>query len=510
MAYKLRGLPKREEEAEQDVIIGGLLGAHSILLCAEGAGSEGYVFGGSAMVLVRAPRAPRDLIESGLELKCLISTEKPFLSFLSILNSSARITPCEKSRMKDTEGDAQEDDWADQTMHWTRGDVPGEDISEQSLNEEACVETSERDYSGGTNERVPEATRRGQKKWPEKRSRERGHRGQEKRSKKRYRQMMADGKNPEHARDLYGWRTTRRRVVDKGTVRFRMADGRSMKVTEVRHVSLRCKIRSDEALKLVEEHSEFPRETGNAAREGRLKGYTDWRGVSRQEELLSDIGPMSGTGAQGDALGYVQKSGQTREGATSAGCPWRSSEERDKVDEGEMESRRLAKRCTLQRTPMGGAGHLSEKVQALRFKSAITSMEVKLPVDEGNASRILSCRYYRGAGPEVVEMDNLKNLEYPPMAGGEIVGSRPLKPIGRKPKPNKNKAQVKSRKKPNGAQASQMNSDINCNSYWAETEEKRREEKRRRKALTVSVKEGCEEFRRGHLSSPEVSNGGHV
>ncbi|GFY96257.1 hypothetical protein Acr_11g0005630 [Actinidia rufa] len=179
-----------------------------MLLCVEGAGREGYEFGGSAMVLVRAPR---DLTESELELvaldvtgdwslgtiiglkakfespeshwsdfggerkpisnsdqirsaqkmKCLISTEKPFLSFLGIPNSSARITPYEKSRMKDTERDEQEDDWANQTMHWTRdqveGDVPREDISEQSLNEEACVEASERDYSGGINERVPES-----------------------------------------------------------------------------------------------------------------------------------------------------------------------------------------------------------------------------------------------------------------------------------------------------------------------------------------------------------------
>ncbi|GFS35352.1 acyl-CoA N-acyltransferases (NAT) superfamily protein [Actinidia rufa] len=40
------------------------------------------------------------------------------------------------------------------------GDVPGEDISEQSLSEEACVEASERDYNGGTNERVPESHRK--------------------------------------------------------------------------------------------------------------------------------------------------------------------------------------------------------------------------------------------------------------------------------------------------------------------------------------------------------------
>jgi len=45
-------------------------------------------------------------------------------------------------------------------MDQVGGDVPGEDISEQSLIEEACVEASERDYSGGTNERVPESHRK--------------------------------------------------------------------------------------------------------------------------------------------------------------------------------------------------------------------------------------------------------------------------------------------------------------------------------------------------------------
>jgi len=70
------------------------------------------------------------------------------------------------------------------------------------------------------------------------------------------------------------------------------ADGRSMKVTGVRHDSLRCRSRSDEALKLVEEHSEFPRETGEVAGEGRLEGYIDWRRMSRQEELLSDMCPV--------------------------------------------------------------------------------------------------------------------------------------------------------------------------------------------------------------------------
>ncbi|GFY85452.1 hypothetical protein Acr_04g0001900 [Actinidia rufa] len=46
---------------------------------------------------------------------------------------------------------------AHEVVDQVEGDVTGEDISKQSLNEEACGETSERDYSGGTNEQVPES-----------------------------------------------------------------------------------------------------------------------------------------------------------------------------------------------------------------------------------------------------------------------------------------------------------------------------------------------------------------
>ncbi|GFZ17521.1 hypothetical protein Acr_26g0007910 [Actinidia rufa] len=100
----------------------------------------------------------------------------------------------------------------------------------------------------------------------------------------------------------------------------------------------------DAGLTLVEEFSEFSRETRRCCGERRLEGYTDWRGVSRQEELLSDMGPMvlarrvdkgtnrctevrkasagvpGGSGvvqrAQGDALGYLCAQGR-RDGATT-------------------------------------------------------------------------------------------------------------------------------------------------------------------------------------------------
>ena len=71
----------------------------------------------------------------------------------------------------------------------------------------------------------------------------------------------------------------------------------------------------------------------------------------------------------------------------------------------------------------------------------------------GNVSQILSCRSYRGAGSEVVEMDNLKKIRLPSNGlEGEIVGnpaqleespiggptqwkSSPLKPMKPSPRP---------------------------------------------------------------------------
>ncbi|GFY90800.1 hypothetical protein Acr_07g0009970 [Actinidia rufa] len=228
-------------------------------------------------------------------------------------------------------------------------DVPGEDILEQSLNdEEACVEASERDYSGGT-ERVPK-----------KRS---GNRG--KRNCPRYK---AQDQSLEAA-------TTAMMAVDKSDVLL----------------------------------------------EGSANG--------KQEELLSDMGPVvlarmdkgsnrctearkistgvpegctwriqSGTGVHEDALGYVQKFGQTR--AVQS-----------------MQDGTSVRRCR----------HFGLEVHSLRW-------ELELPVDEGKVSRMLSCRSYGGAGPEVVGMDNLKTFDYPPMGWrGRLLGSSPMKRnVGRK------------------------------------------------------------------------------
>ena len=88
-------------------------------------------------------------------------------------------------------------------MDQIEGDVPGEYISVQSLNEEACVEASERDYGGGTNESSrEEATGRGQEKRPEKRSQERSQRSGEEAREEVKEEIPADdvgGQNPEVA-----------------------------------------------------------------------------------------------------------------------------------------------------------------------------------------------------------------------------------------------------------------------------------------------------------------------
>ncbi|GFY98890.1 hypothetical protein Acr_13g0002910 [Actinidia rufa] len=126
--------------------------------------------------------------------------------------------------MKDMEEDESKDDWADQTVDWTRG----KDISDQSLIDE---EASEFEVLERTI--VAEHT----SEFQEKRST----------SRKRDREMFS----------TY--------AACEGSVRFHMADGRSLTLTELRHVpslrknliSMGCKIRRDAALKLVEEHSEF-------------------------------------------------------------------------------------------------------------------------------------------------------------------------------------------------------------------------------------------------------------
>ncbi|GFY96248.1 hypothetical protein Acr_11g0005540 [Actinidia rufa] len=182
-----------------------------------------------------------------------------------------------------------------------------------------------------------------------------------------------------------------------------MADGRSVMLTEVRHVpnlrkkfdfywNARCKGMQRE---------EWTREATVAQRyakqaQGYLKDPEWYKSAGRCFGICTEVWPDTS-------------------GATSAGCPWRSSEEGDQVvfeklyneGRGDAEASLFCSRfdqwrCSLQLCAQGkrdgatttrkvtyfaahpgrgcgapqwgGAGHLGEKVQALRYGGAYTSV----------------------------------------------------------------------------------------------------------------------------------------
>ncbi|GFS30259.1 hypothetical protein Acr_00g0011030 [Actinidia rufa] len=114
----------------------------------------------------------------------------------------------------------------------------------------------------------------------------------------------------------------------------------------------------------VEELSEFPRDQGiqGDAEEGglrRLEGYIG--GVSRQGELLSDMGPV--------VLARRMDKGRNR--CTRVVC---TREERWSHDISQSDVLCGAPRCGVWGTLVEGAGHLGEKVQALRCGGVYTSV----------------------------------------------------------------------------------------------------------------------------------------
>ncbi|GFZ05667.1 hypothetical protein Acr_17g0012390 [Actinidia rufa] len=154
---------------------------------------------------------------------------------------------------------------------------------------------------------------------------------------------------------------TSSRVVGKGLVRFRMAD------------------RRDAALTVVEELSEFPRETRRCCRERRLEGYTDWRGVSKQGELLSDMGPV--------VLARRMDKGSNR-------CT-----EYAKQAHGRDGATTTRKVTYFAAHPGGGCEAPHWGVQGTSVRRC----------------RHLGVESYGGAGSEAVKKDNLKTSDYPPV-----------------------------------------------------------------------------------------------
>ncbi|GFZ03604.1 hypothetical protein Acr_16g0002280 [Actinidia rufa] len=229
-----------------------------------------------------------------------------------------------------------------------------------------------------------------------------------------------DGKSDWHARDVYGWRTTRlAELLAEGQSDSAWQTGGLWTLTEVRHVpnlrknliSIRmldakgCKFDASGGILRVSKGNRemlWGKKTGGLYRleESVQTGGATVRhgssvlarrmdkGSNRCTEVRkASAGVLGGfevvTRAQGDALGYVRKSGQTRvmQLVQNVHREAQRKETNCAHKGGEMESRQLAKLRTLRRTlvgvggtPVGGAGHLGEKVQALRCGGAYTSM----------------------------------------------------------------------------------------------------------------------------------------
>ncbi|GFZ10051.1 hypothetical protein Acr_21g0006500 [Actinidia rufa] len=215
-------------------------------------------------------------------------------------------------------------------------------------------------------------------------------------------------------------------------------------------------MQKDAVLRLVEEFSEFPRETRRCCGERRLEGYTDWRGMSRQGELLFDMGPVVlerrmdkgsnrctevrkasagvlggsvmvpggsgvGTRAQGDALGYVRKSGQTRvmqpvqDVHREAQRKETKSILRSCTAKGAATPKRVSFALDLISGGVLSSWHLGEKVQGtsvwrcIHFGGKWSSPLMRLGISDA------VLQSYGGAGSKVVRKDNLKTSDYPPV-----------------------------------------------------------------------------------------------
>ncbi|GFZ08847.1 hypothetical protein Acr_20g0006550 [Actinidia rufa] len=231
------------------------------------------------------------------------------------------------------------------------GDVPEEDISEQNFNEEPYVETSERDYSGGTNERVPEShKKRSKEETREDVSRRRSQR----RDKKNCLKNKAQDQSSEAA-------TTAMMVVDESDVLLATS---------------------------ADEESDWIFDSGNAYHLCRDGKDPKWYRSARRcfgirAEVWLDMRRCSQC-----RMSMEKLRGRETESMYS------DREERWIHDD--LQSDVL---CSAPR--LGGAGHLSEKVQALRFRSAFTSVEVELPIEEGQRISDAVLHILRGAGPEV-------------------------------------------------------------------------------------------------------------
>ncbi|GFS31257.1 hypothetical protein Acr_00g0016490 [Actinidia rufa] len=156
------------------------------------------------------------------------------------------------------------------------------------------------------------------------------------------------------------------------------------------HLCRDREIQRDAALTLVEELSEFSRETRRYCGERRLEGYTDWRVASRQGELLSDMGPVvlaRRMDKESNRCIEVRKA--------SVGVPGGSIMDVRKEAQ-RKETKSILRICTA--------------------KGTVTPKRVSFALDlisGGVLSNNAILQSYEGVGPETIKKDNLKTLDYP-------------------------------------------------------------------------------------------------
>ncbi|GFZ11016.1 hypothetical protein Acr_22g0004140 [Actinidia rufa] len=215
---------------------------------------------------------------------------------------------------------------------------------------------------------------------------------------------------------------TSSRVVGKGSVQFRMTDGRSVTLTEVRHVpNLRknlisigmldakgCRFDASGGILRVSKGNKemlWEKKTGGLYR---LEGSVQTGGATVRHGGTWRI--RSGTRAQGDALGYVRKFGQTRV--------------MQPVQDVHREAQRKETKSILRSYTAKGRGDAEASLFCSRFDQWRCSLQFCAQGRRDGAMTTRKVTYfaahpqwgsYGEAGSEVVRKDNLKTSDYPPV-----------------------------------------------------------------------------------------------
>ncbi|GFZ06477.1 hypothetical protein Acr_18g0006470 [Actinidia rufa] len=199
------------------------------------------------------------------------------------------------------------------------------------------------------------------------------------------------------------------RVVGKWSVRFRMVDGRPMTLTEVRHVpNLRKKLISiGGTLRVSKENKEM-------LWKKKTRGlYTDWRGVSKQGELLSDMGPIVLVRRMDKGSNHCTEVRKAIAGVLGGSVMVLGGSGADVHREAQRkETKSILRSCTTKGSKM--------------------PKRVSFALDLISGGDLCSCahkggemeprqlvKFYGGAGSKTVRKDNLKTSDYPPVGWRE-------------------------------------------------------------------------------------------